>query len=135
MRFIFALLGMAFLLSVGTLALGAIASLMAIFFGYPVGWGIATAILCFAFASSGWRGLTNLGIGSQGIQNNADGAFGLLHISALFMILLFSTSEMPHQISAWWALLLPFVFIILSLAAQWLFKLVLDVVNPSGKRM
>jgi len=134
MKFLLAILSMTFLLSVGMLALGSVASLLAIFFGYPVGWGIATAIACFGFASSGWKGLTNLGIGSRGISNNAEGAFGMLHISALVMIVLFATSELPHQLSAWWSVLLP-LFIIPSLAAQWLFELVLDVVNPSGKRV
>lgn len=134
MKFLFAILSMTFLLSVGTLALGSVASLLAIFFGYPVGWGIAIAIVCFGFASSGWKGLTNLGIGGKGIANNAEGAFGILHISALLMVALFATSELPHQLSAWWAVLLP-LLIIPSLAAQWLFELVLNVVNPSGKRV
>ena len=133
MKFPFAILSMTFLLSVGTLALGSVASLLAIFFGYPVGWGIATAIACFGFAISGWKGLTNLGIGSRGISSNAECAFGMLHISALVIVVLFATSDLPHQLSAWWAALLP-LLIISSLAAQWLFELVLDVVNPSGKR-
>lgn len=134
MKFPFAILSMTFLLSVGMLALGSVASLLAIFFGYPVGWGIATAIACFGFANSGWKGLTNLGIGNKGISNNAEGAFGMLHISALVMVALFATSELPHQLSAWWAVLFPLV-IIPSLAAQWFFELVLDAVNPNGKRV
>lgn len=124
---------MIFLLSVAALALGAIASLIAMFFEYPVGWSIATAIACFAFASSGWKGLTNLCLGVKGISDNAEGAFGLLHVSALAAVALFAFSEMPYQLSAWWALLMP-LLIIPSFALQWLFELVLNVLNPSGKR-
>ncbi len=134
MKAAFGMLSMTFLLSVGALGVGSIASLVAIFFGYPTGWGIATAIVCFAFASNGWKGLTNLGIGSRGISNNAEGAFGLLHILALVVFILFATSELPRQVSAWWALLFPLI-IIPSLAAQLLFGLALDVINPSGKRV
>ena len=133
MKLLLSVLSMAFLLFVGALALGAIVSLIAMFFGYPVGWSIATAIVCSAFANSGWKGLTNLGLGAKGISNNAEGAFGLLHITALAAVVLFAFSEIPYQLSAWWALLIP-LLIIPSLALQWLFELVLDVINPSGKR-
>lgn len=133
MGLVFAVLGMIFLLSVGALAIGTVVSLGAIFFGYPLGWGIATAIACLAFASSGWKGLSNLGLGSRGISNNAEGAFGLLHVSALAVVIVFSLSELPQQISAWWALLMPLI-VIPSLVIQWGFELVLNVLNPSGKR-
>ena len=133
MKLLLSVLSMTFLLSVGALALGAIASLIAMFFGYPVGWSIATAIACIAFASSGWKGLTNLGLGVKGISNNAEGAFGLLHITALAAVVLFAFSEIPYQLSAWWALLMP-LLIIPSFALQWLFELALDVINPIGKR-
>lgn len=133
MKLLLAVLSMTFLLSVGALALGAIVSLTAMFFGYPVGWSIATAIVCITFASSGWKGLTNLGLGAKGIRNNAEGAFGLLHITALATVILFALSGAPYQLSAWWALLMPLI-VIPSFALQWLFELALDIVNPSGKR-
>lgn len=133
MKLLFSMLSMIFLLSVGTLALGAIASLIAMFFGYPVGWSIATAIACGVFAGSGWKGLTNIGLGVKGISNNAEGAFSLLHITALAAVVLFSFSEAPYQLSAWWALLMP-LLIIPSLALQWLFEFALNIVNPSGQR-
>ena len=133
MKLLLSMLSMTFLLSVGALALGSIGSLVAMFFGYPVGWSIATAIACFAFAGSGWKGLTNLGLGEKGISNNAEGAFGLLHISVLVAVVLFALSETPYQLSAWWALLMP-LLIIPSFAFQWLLEIVLNVINPNGKR-
>ena len=134
MNLIFATLSMAFFLSVGMLALGTIASLVAIFFGYPAGWAIATALLCSSFASNGLKGLVNPGMGGRGIRNNAEGAFGLLHISVLVMVVSFAISELPHQVSAWWALLLP-LLLVPSFAVQWFFEFVLDVINPGGRRI
>ena len=130
----FAMLSMAFLLSVGALAIGSAAFVAAIFFGYPMGWSVALAITSLAFASSGWRGLTNIGIGVRGISNNAEGAFGLVHIFSLVSIASFAFSTAPYHISSWWALLFPFL-IIPFLFFQWLFELVLDLINPSGKRL
>jgi hypothetical protein len=133
MKLLFSILSMTFLFSVGALALGSIASLGAMFFGYPIGWSIATAITCLAFAGSGWKGLTNLGLGEKGISNNAEAAFGLLHISALVAVALFAISEMPNQLSAWWALLIP-LLIVPSFFLQWLLEIVLNFINQNGKR-
>ena len=133
-KILFSIMSMIFLLSVGATAIGSIASLLAMVIGYPVGWSIATAIVCYSFASSGWKGLTNLGIGAIGISNNAEGAFCLLHISVLAVIVLFAFSEIPHQVSAWWALLMP-LLMIPAFLFQWLFEIALNIVNPNGKRV
>jgi hypothetical protein len=133
MKLILASLGMLMLLSTAALLFCAIASLISIFFGFSVGWGIAIAIVCFGFSSSAWKGLANFGIGHAGVTNNAEGAFALLHISALITLCLFYFSGLTNQISAWWALLMP-LLIIPSLASQWLFEILLNSINPNGKR-
>ena len=133
MKLLFALLSMTFLLSVGVLALGSVASIVAMFFGYPVGWGIAIAIFCLAFAGNGWKGLSNLNIGSRGISNNAEGAFCFLHIFALLSVALFATSSVPHNVSAFWAFLMP-LLMVPALGIQWGTEILLNLVNPGGKR-
>lgn len=133
MKLLFAIISMTFLLSVGLLAIGAVASLVAIFFGFPVGWGIALSLYCIAFTSSGWKGLSNLGIGARGISNNAEGALCLMHILVLLLGIAFAFSSIPSNTSALWALLLPLV-ILPALAVQWFFEILLNVVNNSGKR-
>ncbi len=133
MRLVLSGIGMVFLLSTAALAIGSIASLISIFFGFPVGWGIAIAIASFGFASNGWKGLTNLGIGIKGITKNAEGALGLLHVSAFVLLGLFYFSELTSELSAWWALLMP-LLIIPSIAIQFMFEALLNALNPSGRR-
>lgn len=128
-------IGMLYILAVAGLAVAGTALLISVFFGFPVVWGLALAIVCFSWARNGWaatHGVMAL-IGPSPKWHNGHGAFGLLHVLALTLAVSFALSPLPHILSAWWALLLPLAPI-LMLVAQAALEWILNVVNPSGKR-
>jgi hypothetical protein len=132
MKLAFAALGMALLLSVGALALGAVASLVAVVFGFPLGWAIVLALYCTAFAQSGWRGLSG-GMGVTGLRHNGDAAFALLHAIALAVGVAIALSSIPNEHSALWGLTLPLAFLA-GILVQITLEALLNVVNASGRR-
>jgi len=100
--------------------------------GFPLGWGIALTLLCLWYMAGAYKMMTFLN-GEGGVRTNAAAAGCLPFTVQLVMAAYFIASDLPLQLSALWALLLPLTFV-LHLLLQGTFELMLNYINPSGRR-
>jgi len=118
--------------SVIALAGGAGYSVWLLLNGFPVGWGIAVIIFCLYYMAGAYK-LMSFFTGEGGVKTNASAAACLVPLFEVVLVAYFVTSTLPHELSAWWALLLPLTFVA-HLLLQAGFEVLLDAVHPSGKR-
>lgn len=100
--------------------------------GFHIGWGIAGVIFCLWYMGGAYKMMTFLN-GEGGVRTNAAAAGCLPFTFQLLLALYFVASDLPAQMSAWWALLMPVTFI-LQLLLQAGLEFIFDAVNPSGRR-
>ncbi len=125
-----ALLGMMLVLSTGISFLAIFYALWLALFN-EVSWAWPVAVWFFLNANSGWRFLKG-GIGITGVRHNGEGAAAWATTTMITFGLQMLNS--PPIYSAWWGLLVLIVYLVLMLALQILFELLLDIINKSSKR-
>jgi hypothetical protein len=126
------LIGMTLPLSVIALAIGAVYSVWLMLNGFPLGWGIAVSIFCLFYMGGAFK-LMKFFTGEGGVRNNAAAAACLVPLLEVVLVAYFITSAWPHELSSWWAVLLPLTFV-LHLLLQGGFEVLLDAVHPPGRR-
>jgi len=116
-----AVLGMQLVLTV----VGAIATAAWALVGsfYGVGWwGVPLAVYSLLNTSYAWRALA-AGIGDRGVRSTAEGAMALTAFTNLIVAV--HLVWRPPAYSPWWGLLVPFAFLLQSMALQLVYAVVL----------
>jgi hypothetical protein len=114
------------------LAIGAVYCVWLMIKGFPLGWGIALTLFCLWYMAGAYKMMAFLN-GEGGVRTNAAAAGCLPFTVQLVLGAYFVALGFPLQLSALWALLLPLTFV-LHLLLQAAFEIMLNLINPSGRR-
>jgi hypothetical protein len=120
-------------ISVIALAFTALYSTWLIFNDFPTIWGIVIILFSIAYMNSGYKTMELISAEMKNMQTNQIATTSLPYILAAITAVYFITSQLPYEISAWWAIVTPFILSIFMIF-QFLFAYCLELISPTIRK-